>query len=369
MGGAVMKRLLIQLAVATMFFTLLVATIATAADRSAELCTAERDGSYHEPAAQNNFAAPSGRDDYVGSLRVYMVEPVSRWLDYNQLEYDFGFVGFAIDASFSLGTDGVFDTTVIWDLDSAGYGDIAEDNIRAIAVVFDDEAHTAYSEPPSGYEYDAYYVDASAAASSGETGFNETAPGFTHSVFIDQMETTWCPYCSRDTLRNIYLSGDYKFHYAAIIADMDSTASNWTFSHYNLYGWPTCYIDGGHGIILGEQGEAAIRDAIELSGIRPVPYLDLAVRTEWLGWAVQVHVNIKSWLCGDTDASGGVDIDDVVFLIQYIFAGGSAPSPLASGDADCSGGVDIDDVVFLIQYIFSGGSAPCDSDGDGMPDC
>jgi len=117
-------------------------------------------------------------------------------------------------------------------------------------------------------------------------------------------------------------------------------------------------------------GESVIRDAIELSGLRAVPYLNLAVRTDWLGKAgVQVRVNIKSWLCGDNDASGAVDIDDVVYLLNYIFAGGPAPDPLGSGDADCSGDVDIDDVVYLIQYIFAGGPAPCDPDGDGMPDC
>ncbi|MBU1320068.1 MAG: hypothetical protein KKH67_12845 [candidate division Zixibacteria bacterium] len=76
-----------------------------------------------------------------------------------------------------------------------------------------------------------------------------------------------------------------------------------------------------------------------------------------------------SHICGDADASGGVDIDDVVYLIQYIFAGGSAPDPLASGDADCSGAIDIDDVVFLISYIFAGGSPPCDPSDDGTLDC
>jgi hypothetical protein len=75
------------------------------------------------------------------------------------------------------------------------------------------------------------------------------------------------------------------------------------------------------------------------------------------------------YLCGDADASGGVDIDDVVYLIAYIFSYGPEPVPLASGDADCSGGVDIDDVVWLIAYIFSGGNAPCDTDGDGELDC
>jgi hypothetical protein len=76
-----------------------------------------------------------------------------------------------------------------------------------------------------------------------------------------------------------------------------------------------------------------------------------------------------SWVCGDCNSSGGVDIDDVVHLIAYIFSGGPEPVPYESGDADCSGGVDIDDVVWLISYIFSGGNAPCDTDGDGVRDC
>jgi hypothetical protein len=67
---------------------------------------------------------------------------------------------------------------------------------------------------------------------------------------------------------------------------------------------------------------------------------------------------------GDADGSGGptpIDIDDAVYLINYIFSSGAAPTPyaLASGDADCSCEVDIDDVVFVIAYIFSGGPPPC----------
>ena len=73
--------------------------------------------------------------------------------------------------------------------------------------------------------------------------------------------------------------------------------------------------------------------------------------------------------CGDANSSGSVDIDDVVFLIGYIFSGGPPPSPLLIADANCSGGVDIDDVVYLIGYIFSSGNDPCDPDGDGVPDC
>jgi hypothetical protein len=76
-----------------------------------------------------------------------------------------------------------------------------------------------------------------------------------------------------------------------------------------------------------------------------------------------------SYVCGDADVSGDVDIDDAVYLIAYIFSGGPPPEPTAAGDADCSGDVDIDDVVYLIAYIFSGGNYPCDTDGDSEPDC
>jgi len=64
-------------------------------------------------------------------------------------------------------------------------------------------------------------------------------------------------------------------------------------------------------------------------------------------------------VCGDADGSGEVDIDDVVYLIGYIFSSGPAPEPLWTGDADCSGEIDIDDVVYLVSYIFSDGDAPC----------
>jgi hypothetical protein len=57
-------------------------------------------------------------------------------------------------------------------------------------------------------------------------------------------------------------------------------------------------------------------------------------------------------ICGDADGSEYVDIDDVVFLIQFIFSGWPMPDPYWVGDVDCSGDIDIDDVVFLIQYIF-----------------
>jgi hypothetical protein len=75
--------------------------------------------------------------------------------------------------------------------------------------------------------------------------------------------------------------------------------------------------------------------------------------------SIEIFTCWKPYLCGDVDESEAVDIDDVVFLVNYIFAEGQSPEPVEAGDADCSGDVDIDDVVYVIAYIFSGGLEPC----------
>jgi len=72
-----------------------------------------------------------------------------------------------------------------------------------------------------------------------------------------------------------------------------------------------------------------------------------------------------SYICGDVQSSGNVDIDDVMYLIDYIFTGGPEPqcTPIEEcADADLSGNVDIDDIIYLTNYIFLGGPAPCNPD-------
>ncbi len=91
---------------------------------------------------------------------------------------------------------------------------------------------------------------------------------------------------------------------------------------------------------------------------------EIAIQNEWLYITTATgfhtfHLDLPDVVCGDIDWSGGVDIDDIVYLISYVFQGGEQPYPVESGDVDCSGGVDIDDIVYLIAYVFQGGSEPC----------
>lgn len=51
-------------------------------------------------------------------------------------------------------------------------------------------------------------------------------------------------------------------------------------------------------------------------------------------------------------------VQDVVFLINYLYISGPAPDPLCIGDLDRDGDVDSDDVLYLISYLFLGGPPP-----------
>ncbi len=74
--------------------------------------------------------------------------------------------------------------------------------------------------------------------------------------------------------------------------------------------------------------------------------------------------------CGDVDCDSLVVINDVVYIINYLFKDGPAPCPvLIAGDVNCSGDVTVVDAVYLTNYVFSGGPAPCDPDGDGQEEC
>jgi hypothetical protein len=75
---------------------------------------------------------------------------------------------------------------------------------------------------------------------------------------------------------------------------------------------------------------------------------------------ITVPVVLWVYTMGDANGDAIVNITDVVYIIDYIFAGGPAPIPLPFvGDVDCNHRTDISDVVYMIAWIFAGGPPPC----------
>jgi Peptidase C10 family/Dockerin type I domain/Thrombospondin type 3 repeat len=76
-----------------------------------------------------------------------------------------------------------------------------------------------------------------------------------------------------------------------------------------------------------------------------------------------------TYICGDANVDGTVNVSDGVWIINYVFISGDPPNPIESGDTNCDGECNVSDAVWIINYVFVGGNDPCDSDGDEVPDC
>ncbi len=63
------------------------------------------------------------------------------------------------------------------------------------------------------------------------------------------------------------------------------------------------------------------------------------------------------WVCGDANNSGdGPDIEDLVYLVDFMFAGGPPPPNIEAMDMDGSGeGPDVSDLVWLVEFMFANG--------------
>jgi hypothetical protein len=231
---------------------------------------------------------------YTGRVRVYVVEPVSRWTNQyaGGVPYHFGFLGFALNEVISIDPQNTYHKSVTW------AGDITESNAMVIAVVFNSEAHQGYAYPPSSNPFTAYYNDATAAATPGNTGYNTVTSTFTHTVFAEEATATWCQYCPdmATKLNNVYESHSYPFYFVALVGDMNSQAYSHLVSDYNFYGYPTGFFDGGYKVILGSGvAESTYRSYIQTCGARAVPDLNLSVSVTYIGSGdLQIGVNITN---------------------------------------------------------------------------
>ncbi len=67
---------------------------------------------------------------------------------------------------------------------------------------------------------------------------------------------------------------------------------------------------------------------------------------------------IPSYIAGDANYDGSVNIADVVYLVNYIFHEGAPPIPFFAGDANSDEEINIGDAVYLVNYIFQDGPPP-----------
>ena len=136
---------------------------------------------------------------------------------------------------------------------------------------------------------------------------------------------------------------------------------------YEQNGWDGTSMAGPHvaGVVaLMRQADPNLDvDSIKQIFMRTAVDLGTSGEDNDYGWGIidaYAAVSMVLFKHGDADRSGVIEIADMVYLINYLFLNGPAPSPLLAGDANCDGEVNIEDVVYLANYLFvSGPQPPC----------
>jgi subtilisin family serine protease len=75
-------------------------------------------------------------------------------------------------------------------------------------------------------------------------------------------------------------------------------------------------------------------------------------------YAAVLAATQSAYLAGDANGDEIVDVADAVYLLNYLYKGGSAPDPMGAGDpnADCI--IDVSDAIYLLNYLYKGGPSP-----------
>ena len=221
---------------------------------------------------------------YNGYLRVYIVEPVSRWNNYDNEPYHYGFLDFAFNDIISLDYQDTYQDTITWNPSQEGFSDIEEENIMVMAAVFNPKIDIAYSNPPFQGKFETHFVDAATGVLPGETNSNVVTENFTHTVFVEEGTATWCPYCPAmaNTLNDIHETGEFPFYFVALIDDKSDQASQRIREELNIAGFPSSFFDGGDKSIIGGSTNTNLYiSRIQQSGRREVHDLDFTLSCEW----------------------------------------------------------------------------------------
>jgi len=247
---------------------------------------------------KNNNSGP-----YEGRLRVYLVQPLSKWKNHDGKNYHFSLLDFPLitdipfstskyDEDISINYLDTYSKTVNW------HGFVNKNNVMVIAGVYDARSEIKYNYNNENPFY-AHYLDAAAAAIPGETTFNTLNKNFTHTVIVDVATDTKCPVCPimEEALYNLYQTGEYPFYFINMVSNKNNHALYFMFDRQEGYSQavvPEAYFDGGYEIIVG--GESDINSYIQQiksCGKRDVHDLNLSLSVVWKGYnnlEISIHI-------------------------------------------------------------------------------
>ena len=101
-------------------------------------------------------------------------------------------------------------------------------------------------------------------------------------VFIELGTKIVCSECPKISLllNELYTSGDYPFYYVSLPQDNPKALTR--INDYNIWGYPTAYIDGGFATLVGSSIEKSVfEQSIRDAAARPTPLVFITTRAQW----------------------------------------------------------------------------------------
>jgi len=146
-----------------------------------------------------------------------------------------------------------------------------------------------------------YYVTVDDAAGNGPIGspsvdgstyytisVKRNIESLVHNVFIEEATGKWCPNCPdvAEILKDLYDTEEYNFYYVSMIVNdlknKNTKEYKRVFNDYNIWGFPTVYIDGGYEVIQGGSYSKSIyEDNIKKAMNRDAGKIDVNITAEY----------------------------------------------------------------------------------------
>jgi len=180
-----------------------------------------------------------------------------------------------------------------------------------------------------------------------ETNSSERA---THTVLGGYGTATWCYYCqfAHGALKELYNEGQLDFYYITHVEDKNPISSSYLFSHYNLYGYPTLWWDGGRRVDVGAgsipSAKSTYTSSINYCGSQSVKDVDISLSVTWLGGTnMQVDCTVKNnegttydgtiqvAICEKVSSRGWIDTGGQTYTMAFLDWAFKDPLSISSG--------------------------------------
>lgn len=152
----------------------------------------------------------------------------------------------------------------------------------------------------------------------------------------------------------------------------------WDYNGSIMEGWPivtvpeiTTFMSGLFRVpVIGDINDDGYVDMLSTTGNNELVFINFegAAYNESASYSTGWRYNRRltnvgyisefSFLCGDVNGSGIVNLLDITHLISFLYKEGPTPDPLEAADVNNSGVVNLLDITYLIAYLYKDGPEP-----------